>query len=139
MSSALTDCRALSPGCASGVALVLDEPLSFYGGVDDAGTIADVHHPQLGSSVVGKVLFLPTGRGSSSSASSLAELIRAGAGPAAIVLGRSDPIIAMGAIVALELYELGVPVLVAPFVGRFATGDLVLVEATPDSARVQPM
>lgn len=131
--------RALSPGRASGVALVLDEPLSFYGGVDDAGTIADVHHPQLGSSVAGKVLFLPTGRGSSSSASSLAELIRAGAGPAAIVLGRPDPIIAMGAIVALELYELGVPVLVAPFVGRFATGDLVLVEATPDSASVQPM
>jgi predicted aconitase with swiveling domain len=73
---------AMNGGNASGEALVLTEPLSFWGGVDDLGTISDVHHPQLGVNVSGQVVFLPSGRGSSSSSSSLAELIRAGVGPA---------------------------------------------------------
>ena len=56
---------------------------------------------------------MPGGRGSSSSSSVLAELIRRGAGPAAIVLGERDPIIALGAMVAEALYGRTVPVLVA--------------------------
>ena len=46
---------------------------------------------------------MPSGRGSSSSSSVLAEAIRAGTAPAAIVLGEADPILALGAIVAREL------------------------------------
>lgn len=94
---------------------MLSEPLSFWGGVDDHGTIVDLHHPQVGESLSAKLLFLPSGRGSSSSSSSLAELIRAGAGPCGIVLGQPDSIIAVGAIVAAELYDLYVPVVLVPW------------------------
>jgi predicted aconitase with swiveling domain len=57
-------------------------------------------------------MLLPGGRGSSSSSSVLAEVIRGGVGPAAILLGERDPIIALGAMVAEALYGRCVPVLV---------------------------
>ena len=100
-------------GDAQGDVLVLTEPLSIWGGVHEAsGDVIDVHHPQHGANVAGKVLVMPAGRGSSSSSSVLAELIRAGVGPAAILLGERDPIIALGAAVAETLYGRTVPVLV---------------------------
>ena len=53
----------------SGPALVLDAPISFWGGVDPkTGVIADVRHPQHGESIAGKVLCLPGTIGSSSAA-----------------------------------------------------------------------
>ncbi len=60
----------------------------------------DPHHPQTGAVITGRVLVMPTGRGSSSSSYVLAEAIRAGTGPAAIVLLDADPILALGALVA---------------------------------------
>ena len=43
----MADARTLVPGNAEGRALVLDEPLSFWGGVDpETGDITDVRHPQ---------------------------------------------------------------------------------------------
>jgi hypothetical protein len=94
-------------------ALVLTEPLSLWGGMDPAtGRIIDAHHPQRGFSLVGRVVVMPSGRGSSSSASVLAEAARAGTAPAAILLAEPDLILSIGAIVAEELYGVQVPVLV---------------------------
>lgn len=103
----------LLAGEAEGEVLVLDAPLSFWGGVHEStGEVTDTHHPQHGASVAGRVMLLPGGRGSSSSSSVLAEVIRGGVGPAAILLGERDPIIALGAMVAEALYGRCVPVLV---------------------------
>ena len=100
-------------GVTGARALVLDEPLSLWGGVDPAsGEIIDAHHPQRGAIVRGRVLVMPGGRGSSSSASVLAEAVRAGTAPAAILLGEPDLILAIGAAVAEELYGVRVPVVV---------------------------
>jgi predicted aconitase with swiveling domain len=99
---------------ASGPALVLDEPLSFWGGLDPVtGKIVETGHPQVGEVVTGRILVLPSGRGSSSSATVLAEAIRAGTAPAGIVLAESDEIIAIGALAAAELYGVTIPVFVA--------------------------
>jgi predicted aconitase with swiveling domain len=105
--------RVLVRGYASGPALVLDEPLSFWGGLDPAtGRVVEVGHPQHGSVVTDRILIMPSGRGSSSSATVLAEAIRLGTGPAGIVLGEVDQIVAIGALVAAELYGATVPVIV---------------------------
>lgn len=107
----------LVPGTADGTMLVLDEPISFWGGVDpDTGRVADHRHPQSGSIVTGAVVVMATGRGSSSSSTVLAEMIRTGAGPAAIVLGQPDAVIVLGAVVASELYDLVMPILTLPTV-----------------------
>lgn len=103
--------RALVSGTADGPTIVLEEPLSFWGGVDPrTGLVIDPHHPQHGASLAGRVLVLPAGRGSSSSSSVLAEAIRAATAPVAIVLGEPDPILALGAIVARELYDTVMPI-----------------------------
>ncbi|MEO7964164.1 MAG: DUF126 domain-containing protein [Gemmatimonadaceae bacterium] len=105
--------EVLVEGSAAGLVLALTEPLSFWGGVHQStGKIIDTHHPQHGASIAGKILLMPSGRGSSSSSSVLAEVIRGGVGPAAIVLGVRDPILALGAMVAEALYGRVVPVLV---------------------------
>jgi predicted aconitase with swiveling domain len=104
--------RVLADGSAEGRALVLEEPLSFWGGVDPAsGEIVDVRHPQRGASVAGRILVMSAVRGSSSSSSVLAEAVRAGHAPAAVLLGEADLILAVGAAVAEELYGRRVPVL----------------------------
>lgn len=96
-------------------ALVLDEPLSLWGGMDPAtGRLIDAHHPQRGVSLAGRAVVMPSGRGSSSSASVLAEAVRAGTAPAAFLLAEPDLILSIGAAVAEELYGIAVPVLVLP-------------------------
>ena len=105
--------RVLAPGTASAEALVLDQPLSLWGGLDPAtGVVIERRHPQLGASVTGRVLVMAEARGSSSSSSVLAEAARAGVAPAAILLGTPDLILAVGAAVADELYRVQIPILV---------------------------
>ncbi len=107
--------RVLADGLGEGQALVLREPLSMWGGVDPAtGIIIDARHPQSGASIAGRVLIMPAVRGSSSSSSVLAETVRAGCAPAAILLGEPDLILAVGAAVAEELYGRRVPILQLP-------------------------
>lgn len=123
-------------------ALVLDEPLSLWGGIDPAtGDIIDVHHPQHGASVSGRILVMSAGRGSSSSASVLAEAVRAGTAPAAILLGEPDLILSIGSAVAEELYGTRVPVVVLPRdrIGAIVDGQPVelqrLALTSPDEVR----
>ncbi|MGH2417901.1 MAG: aconitase X swivel domain-containing protein [Candidatus Limnocylindria bacterium] len=98
---------------AIGTAIVLREPLSLWGGMDPAtGTVVDVRHPQRGARLSGRVVVMPSARGSSSSASVLVEAVRAGTAPAAIVLGEPDLILAIGPAVAEELYGVSVPIVV---------------------------
>jgi predicted aconitase with swiveling domain len=107
--------RVLADGVANGTALVLEQPLSLWGGVDPGtGSIIDVRHPQRGRSVTGRVLVMASVRGSSSSSSILAETVRAGVAPAAILLGEPDLILAVGAAVAEELYGIRLPVVQLP-------------------------
>ena len=103
--------RVLVAGAGAGKVLRLDEPLSFWGGVDPVtGRIIDRRHPRRGESVGGRVLVMPYGRGSSSSSSVLLEGVRLGTAPAAVVLRELDGILALGAAVARELYEQSPPV-----------------------------
>lgn len=94
-------------------ALVLSEGLSLWGGMDPAtGELIDAHHPQRGVNLAGRVVVMSSGRGSSSSASVLAEAVRAGTAPVAFVLSEPDLILAIGSAVAEELYGQVVPVVV---------------------------
>ena len=105
----------LVAGTATGEVLRLDEPLSFWGGLETVeGRIIDQRHPQVGEMVAGRVLVMPFGRGSSSGSSVICEAVRAGTAPAAILMAERDDIIALGAIVAEEVYGLVMPVVVVP-------------------------
>jgi uncharacterized protein len=119
--------RFFVAGAAEGAALVLADPLSFWGGVKvESGEIVDRSHPDCGKNVAGKILVMPSGRGSSSSASVLAEAIRLGVAPAAILLARPDPILTVGALVARSLYGRVCPIVVCAIDG-VATGDRIRI------------
>ena len=112
MSSSTIEANVLVAGQASGPALVLQEPLSFWGGFDPAtGEIIDTHHPEYRQSVTGKVLFMPASRGSAGTPGGIAETLRNGSGPKAFVLGQCDVNIGVGTQVANQLYQLEIPVL----------------------------
>ena len=120
-------------GTASGPALVLDEPLSLWGGLDPhTGRIIDQHHPQRGTCISGAVVLMPFGRGSSSSSSVLVEAVRLGTAPAAFVLNEADEIVALGSLVAEEIYGLVTPVVICDSddVAFIRSGDLIHIEAS---------
>ena len=117
-------------GKANGEVLKLDEPLSFWGGVDpQTGEITDLRHPQGGMSVKGKILMMPFGRGSSSGSSVIAEGIRSGSGPAGIIMMEADEIIALGAIAADEIYGKAMPLIVVENTEyeTYSTGDQIAI------------
>jgi uncharacterized protein len=105
--------NVLVSGEATGETLVLTEPISFWGGVSpETGMIIEKRHPQFGMALKGKILMLPAAKGSSSGSSVLAENLRNGSGPAAIILGAPDAILATGAMVAQALYGVVCPVII---------------------------
>ncbi|WP_238382540.1 cis-3-hydroxy-L-proline dehydratase [Tabrizicola thermarum] len=104
--------KAVIAGQASGAVLHADTGLSFMGGVDAAtGRVIDVHHPLCGQSVAGKVLCLPSGRGSCSGSLVIFELLMNGHAPAALVFRHKETILTLGVLIAGELFQRGIPVL----------------------------
>ena len=105
--------RPIVAGSAEGPALVSKEPLSFWGGLcPRTGEIIDRRHEQSGAIVTGRVFVFPKGRGSSTSSATLLESIKTGVAPAAIVNLKVDPILALGSIIADELYHQAIPIVV---------------------------
>ncbi len=98
------------PGEGRGRLLVLDRPLSFWGGVDpETGRVSDPRHPQYGESLSGRILVMERAIGSSSSSAIMLELLRNDVAPAAIVLGSTDAILVLGVLVAEELGYPSIP------------------------------
>lgn len=114
--------RSLVDGCASAPLLYAEVGLSFWGGVDPfSGEVIDRHHPLSGECLAGRVLAIPSGRGSCTGSSVLMELISNGHAPAALVLAEADEILTLGVLVAQTLFQRSLPVLC---IGKEAFGQL---------------
>ena len=104
--------RVIFKGTAAGPVLWLDEPLSFWGGFDPAtGIIIDNNHSQKGQCIKDMILVMPSTRGSGGTPGGVAEAVRNGSGPAAIIMKIADANVMIGAAVAQKLYTLTCPVL----------------------------
>ena len=104
--------RSLVAGAAQGALLFADVGLSFWGGVDSAsGAVIDRHHPLSGAHLAGRVLAIPSGRGSCTGSSVMMELISNGHAPAALVLAEPDEILTLGVLVAQTIFQRSLPVL----------------------------
>jgi hypothetical protein len=123
--------KVVIPGKAQGVALVSDEPLSFWGGYDwQTGEITDRRHPLSGQIAAGRVLCLPFSRGSSTTTAVLLEAIRNGTAPTAILTTASDFFFALASVVADELYTRPVPLIAlkAEDYARLESGDELVID-----------
>jgi hypothetical protein len=102
--------RIVVAGVAQGEVLASAEPLSFWGGYDQrTGEIIDRRHPLSGCIAAGKILALPSSRGSSTTTAILLESVKLGTAPAAIITNEVDRFFALASIVAEELYGAPIP------------------------------
>ena len=96
-----TKARIIKEGSAKGKALTSKEPLSFYGGVDpETGVVIEKKHPLKGKSIKGRILVFPTGKGSTVGSYILYRLKKNGHAPLGIINQKSEPIVAVGAIIS---------------------------------------
>lgn len=97
---------------AAGEVLCCNDGISFWGGVDpDTGTVIDVHHPWHGQSLAGKIVAMPTSRGSCSGSGVLLQLALNGKAPAALVFSSAEEVLTLGAVIAARLFGKAVAVL----------------------------
>jgi predicted aconitase with swiveling domain len=116
--------RCVSPGRASGAALVSSAPISFYGGVDPkTGVVIEKGHELEGQSVASRILVFPRGKGSTVGSYVIYALAKNGKSPLAIVNSETETIVAAGAILA------GIPCVDQVDISGIRTGDLVEVDA----------
>ena len=106
--------------------MVLREPISFQGEIDEEGFIVAAGHPYAGKSVSNKILIYPEAKGSSGGCMMLRLLAKRGKKPAAIVNTRNlDANLVEGAILA------DIPMLCYPEKDPYdiiSTGDRVEVD-----------
>ena len=119
--------RTIVPGEARGLALVGNEPLSFWGGYDwKTGEIIDRRHVLSGANAKDRILAIPFTRGSSTTTAVLLEAIRAGTAPAAIITTDTDFFFALASVVAEELYSSPLPLV------ALSQGDFVQLRTDAD-------
>ena len=116
--------RVISPGKVEAEAIVSQEPIGFYGGIDaKTGEVIDTESPLKGQNVKGKVLVFPCGKGSTVGSYVIYGLKRNGVAPAAIVNEETETIVATGAILA------GIPCVDGIEISEISTGDMLRVDA----------
>ena len=104
--------QSIIPGQAFGRILATDEGLSFWGGVDPlTGVVIDAHHPLCGQSISGRVLVMPTTRGSCSGSGVMLDLALNGIAPAAFVFREAEDVVTLGAMIAGRMFDRPVPML----------------------------
>ncbi|NIQ04234.1 MAG: DUF126 domain-containing protein [Candidatus Korarchaeota archaeon] len=108
-------CRCVVEGKAEGQALVTDQPLCFWGGIDPkTGIIIDRQHELQGQDISGKIFVFPHGKGSVSSSTVFLETARNDKAPKAIVNIKTDPVLAVGGILVKKLYGTSIPIVDSP-------------------------
>ena len=94
-------CHKVSGGRASGPALVTKEPISFLGNVNpESGIVIDPRHELFGKCIAGKVLIFPSGKGSTVGSYVIYQLKKRGFAPMAMINLKSEPIVAVGAVIS---------------------------------------
>jgi len=128
----VASCKSVVSGVSEGFALVSSEPFSFWGDLDPkTGRIINPRSSLFGESVKSRVFVYPGGRGSSTTSAILLEAIRCSNAPCAIINLQVEPIIAIGILVAQEIYHnvvLPVAAVSEEAFHRLQTGDYLLVD-----------
>jgi hypothetical protein len=94
-------CRAISKGEAEGELIISRKNFSFLGDVDpETGVVVARDSDITGESIKQKIFAFPSGRGSTVGTYVLLRMKKKGTSPLAIINYRTEPIIAVGAIIS---------------------------------------
>ena len=93
-------CHRISGGSTEGPVLISPEPLCFYMIDTDTGKVSESGHALVGQSITGKILVLPSGKGSSVvQDEGLFGLKQKNTGPKGIIVKNPDTVLVAGTIV----------------------------------------
>jgi hypothetical protein len=124
--------RMISPGKTEGIAIVSEEPIGFYGGIDaKTGIVIEKGHPLEGKCVTGKILVFPCGKGSTVGSYVIYGLKKNGVAPKGIVNKETETIVATGVILA------GIPCVDQIDIEKIKDGDTVLLDADNGSVEIK--
>ena len=94
-------CHKVSGGYAAGESMVTRDSISFLGNIDPkTGVFVEPGHELYGKCIAGKVLIFPGGKGSTVGSYVIYQLKKRGLAPIAMINIRSEPIVAVGAIIS---------------------------------------
>ncbi|WBU62171.1 cis-3-hydroxy-L-proline dehydratase [Paracoccus albus] len=100
------------PGTGEGPVLAMDQGLSFWGGVDpENARVIDTHHPAFFEDLSGRVVMMPTSRGSCSGSGVILELMLNGNAPAVLIFSEAENVATLGALIGAEMFGKTMPVL----------------------------
>lgn len=104
--------RSILPGHATGTIISTYEGLSFWGGLDAAtGMVIDAHHPLHRQTLAGKIVLMPTTRGSCTGSGVFLELALNGHAPAALIFREHEDVVTLGAMIAQRMFDRSVPII----------------------------
>ncbi|KAA0002783.1 MAG: DUF126 domain-containing protein [Thermoplasmata archaeon] len=123
--------RTIYPGKVEGIALVSQQPIGFYGGIDaKTGIVIEKGHELEGKSVKDKILVFPCGKGSTVGSYVIYGLKKNNVAPLAIVNKETETIVATGAILA------GIPCVDGIDIEKIKSGDVLKINAGEKEAEV---
>jgi len=124
--------RMISPGKTEGIAIVSDDPIGFYGGIDSkTGIVIDKGHSLEGKCVKDKILVFPCGKGSTVGSYVIYGLKKNGVAPRGIINEETETIVATGVILA------GIPCVDKIDIKQIKDGDNILLDADNASVTIQ--
>ncbi len=127
MQKKVINCRKISKGHVKGEVIVTNDSISFLGGVDPkTGVIIDSKHELYGKKISGKILVIPSGKGSTVGSYVIFQMAKNKTAPSAIISLKAEPIIATGAIMA-EIPMVDQPD--ADILNILKEGDIIEVDA----------
>ena len=116
--------RMISPGKTENIAIVTEESIGFYGGIDiKTGIVIEKGHQLEGRSVKNKILVFPYGKGSTVGSYVIYGLKKNGVAPSGIINKETETIVATGVILA------GIPCVDQIEIEKIKDGDTVFLDA----------
>lgn len=123
--------RTIAPGKTEGVAIVSEEPIGFYGGIDiKTGNVIEKEHPLEGKCVKDKILVFPCGKGSTVGSYVIYGLKKNGVAPKGIINKETETIVATGVILA------GIPCVDHIDIETIKDGDTVILDADNGEVKI---
>ena len=93
-------CRKISEGKADGEVIVSKDSVCFYLVEPETGVVVEKNHDIEGKSIAGKILVMPSGKGSSVvQADGLFKLAQNDKAPKAMIIEHADTVLVTGAII----------------------------------------
>lgn len=94
------NCSLISKGIGEGELLISKDAVCFYTVEPETGIVIESNHDLKGKNIEGKVLVMPSGKGSSVvQADGLYKIAKTGKAPAAIIVKDADPVLVSAVII----------------------------------------